>query len=416
MHKELFTARMIVPAYAAKFRCTGPQCPDHCCRTWEVFVDKDEYKSLRKLSNPSLAKLARHEMEQLPLEQQVEKRYGKIRFGAPPEKNCPFLSQDRLCQLHTQYGEQQLPDTCYSYPRSALEVDGAWRMGLTLSCPEAARLCLLDPGAMHFQEQPVTMRDSMKQRRQPDPALGMQALELHYFFVNLLQTRDYPFWQRLALIAMTCHEVDHLASAGRLAELPALQDSLTRAIVSGEARGWLDPIRPNIRQRFSAGGAMLYKALNQGVTAYYDRIYQSFCVGYKLQNGFEPDAAAIRYEAIWSVLMEPFFAEQPHFLENLFLNQLFLSVFPYGFAPSLLEHCCKILLAKYLMLMMLLTGLAASEGKAFSAEHAMWAVQVLAKGFDHGKQLYELGGILLAGDNPVPGLLTMLAEPLAGPV
>lgn len=44
-------------------------------------------------------------------------------------------------------------------------------------------------------------------------------------------------------------------------------------------------------------------------------------------------------------------------------------------------------------------------------QQAVWAVQVLAKNYDHTKSLAVLGKQMAAGENPLPGLMSLLAEP-----
>jgi lysine-N-methylase len=58
------------------------------------------------------------------------------------DRTCSFLSGDRLCTIHGRYGEELLPDTCASYPRSPVRIGDRLELTATPSCPEVARLVL----------------------------------------------------------------------------------------------------------------------------------------------------------------------------------------------------------------------------------------------------------------------------------
>jgi lysine-N-methylase len=58
---------------------------------------------------------------------------------------CPLLSEDRLCRIQAEFGEPFLSHTCATYPRVIHSIGDIRETALTLSCPEAARLVLLNP-------------------------------------------------------------------------------------------------------------------------------------------------------------------------------------------------------------------------------------------------------------------------------
>jgi lysine-N-methylase len=133
--------------YLEDFHCIGPDCPDSCCVGWQVFVDRANYSALRKASK----KKGQAEVERF---KRGVKRY---RADATDRKfasmqlqdggRCSFLRPDGLCHVHGEYGEALLSETCSMFPRSFSVAEQELTMGASLSCPEAARLCLLDAGA-----------------------------------------------------------------------------------------------------------------------------------------------------------------------------------------------------------------------------------------------------------------------------
>ena len=58
---------------------------------------------------------------------------------------CPLLTEDRLCRIQAELGEELLSHACATYPRIVNSIGGIEETALSLSCPEAARLVLLNP-------------------------------------------------------------------------------------------------------------------------------------------------------------------------------------------------------------------------------------------------------------------------------
>src|SRR5208282_1770811 len=71
---------------------------------------------------------------------------------------CPFLAEG-WCSIQKKLGEAFLPMTCATYPRLVNVVDDVMQRSLDLSCPEAARIVLLDPDPMQFDEDESHPRD-----------------------------------------------------------------------------------------------------------------------------------------------------------------------------------------------------------------------------------------------------------------
>ena len=129
--------------YMTSFRCIGPDCEDSCCGEWAVTVDDARHEALRRT-------MGQTEQGRAEFCAAVEYRVeGGGRVVAllvqRPDRNCAFLGADKLCTVQQRYGEALLPDDCALYPRSVGQLRGRVELSGNLSCPEAARLCLLAP-------------------------------------------------------------------------------------------------------------------------------------------------------------------------------------------------------------------------------------------------------------------------------
>lgn len=124
----------IYPLYAKDFICIAGKCPDTCCAGWEIVID-EKFQQIYKADSSAAAKKAVSKM--------YEDDEGDICLKLNNGR-CPMLNSDNLCELYIDMGKDALCDVCRIYPRFNKECDNANITGISLSCPEAARLILED--------------------------------------------------------------------------------------------------------------------------------------------------------------------------------------------------------------------------------------------------------------------------------
>jgi lysine-N-methylase len=129
-----------------------------------------------------------------------------------PDGRCTFLAPDGLCSVHATHGAAALPAVCATYPRVLTEVGGRLSLTATLSCPEAARLCLLAEDAMCVDDaEPAALAGFRVRHRLP--AAGQDPFVRHFpairsAFLGLLTLRDYPVASRLFFVAHLARRLD----------------------------------------------------------------------------------------------------------------------------------------------------------------------------------------------------------------
>lgn len=123
--------RIRKPAYYDSFRCIAGDCPDSCCKEWDVEVDDRAAAYYRSLTCDFGVLLSRH------LYEEEGRTYIAIENG-----RCPLWREDGLCTLHAALGEQALCEVCRDFPRIHHDYGSFQELGLELSCPEAARIIL----------------------------------------------------------------------------------------------------------------------------------------------------------------------------------------------------------------------------------------------------------------------------------
>lgn len=126
--------KTIYPKYAKKFNCIASDCPDTCCAQWEVVID-EKFQEIYKNSSSPAAKRAVSAM--------YTDSDGDVCLKLINNR-CPMLNESNLCDIYIHMGKDALCDVCRVYPRFNKDCDEYIFSGISLSCPESARIILAD--------------------------------------------------------------------------------------------------------------------------------------------------------------------------------------------------------------------------------------------------------------------------------
>ena len=172
------------PAYYKQFSCIADRCPDTCCAGWAVVADEE---SLEKY-------------------QIIEGFFGdKIRsiisvdedgdtFFTPVNNRCPFLLENGLCEMYVELGHENLCRTCRQYPRHITYFGARSETGISLSCPEAARIILHSSEPITFETENTL---DFPQPTDIDAELYFTLLEARKKAIDILQSREFSIESRI---------------------------------------------------------------------------------------------------------------------------------------------------------------------------------------------------------------------------
>ena len=131
------------PAYFDSFKCIATECPDSCCKEWEVEVDDASASLYRTLESP-LGDHLRSVLKDDP-------QWGTVM--TMENGRCPMWREDGLCRIQAELGHDALCKTCRDFPRLCHDYGTFQELGLELSCPEAARLILTSAAVPFLYEE-----------------------------------------------------------------------------------------------------------------------------------------------------------------------------------------------------------------------------------------------------------------------
>lgn len=196
----------LVPNYVTKFQCLGKECPDTCCAGWNVAIDRKTYKLYKSIDLKNLKEQLKNYVHR-NRKNSTENDYAYIEMQGE-DRSCPFLS-DSLCSIQLNAGEQYLSNTCATFPRRTTHMEGATEQTLSLSCPEAARLALLDPEALQLTECNLVIRpDTIEKIDFSYPHFTNILVFARAAILNILKDHKYKIHELLAILILFLEEFD----------------------------------------------------------------------------------------------------------------------------------------------------------------------------------------------------------------
>lgn len=179
----------VVPDFYPEFACIASRCGHSCCVGWEIDVDEVSLTRYAGVTGALGEKLRR----EISLEDSPH-------FRLDSRERCPFLTEENLCQLILQLGEDSLCQVCADHPRFRNWFPDRIEEGLGLCCEEAGRLLLTHEAPLTFLSLPA--EDEDEPASEEYLALRSQRDAL----IELLQNRSKPLKIQMCEAFSLCSE------------------------------------------------------------------------------------------------------------------------------------------------------------------------------------------------------------------
>jgi len=221
----------IAPKYMEQFQCIGSACEDTCCAGWKVIVDKETFKEYKNTSHPELKPLLKENVKRNRTGE-TDASYAKIKMDS--SGNCTLLDDDHLCRIQKELGPEFLSNTCAVYPRNLNMVENVIEKSATLSCPEVARLVLLNKEGIEFI-QDVEPSDSKGFVKKNSISKQQQEIfwDLRIFTITTLQNRNISIEDRLIILGLFLRKYEALVSDGKSDKTKAIIEEFNKGIDNG---------------------------------------------------------------------------------------------------------------------------------------------------------------------------------------
>ena len=200
-----------VPEYFKDFKCIASKCEDTCCAGWGIVIDDvtyDRYKNVQGKFGERLRSEIVHEA-------------GENIFVLKGN-NCPFLNKEKTCDIYINIGEENLCYTCQQYPRYTEEFGSLREIGISLSCPEAARIMLNNDKKVTFElsenEEVVSSYNDINAQ------LFIELLQSRNIVMDMLQDRDIDLRKRVALALLFVDEIQEKIDESEIKEIKSVRE------------------------------------------------------------------------------------------------------------------------------------------------------------------------------------------------
>jgi lysine-N-methylase len=362
-----------------EFKCIGSSCEESCCCGWRVQIDKQTYLAYKSNRHIELSELFAQAIQRNPKSCGTHD-YASISMTA--QGSCAFLDTENLCNIQKHLGHTALSTTCANYPRTANRLGAESEYSLGLSCPEAARLILLDPEPMQFIEvdiNPVLERPGALLFGLPtdsglEPEVIATMNDLRAVVVAILQCREMNVEARLLLLGKLLEESEQPMAKGQqgiLGSLPAVLGKYAQMLPHANViQEQVDALRPDPILRLRLFQAVLTDLQPDIQQPRLKRYFEEVCTGLSWQPGESGDDSALvaHHEEIYRTYYAPFFHSNPHILENCLVHHVFRTLFPLRSSGCLNQF--RELVCLFLISHVFLLGMAGSR-KGASNEMAV---------------------------------------------
>jgi lysine-N-methylase len=391
--KELSAREELRPQYTKAFQCIGSECEDTCCHGFAVTIDKATY--LRYEGNAEFRSGLETHFARID-GNATDSAFARIRLT--PDYNCPFLTRDRLCGIQIKHGSEYLSEVCVSYPRTSRRIDGLIEKALYLSCPEAARVVLLNPHLMKREKDEngsgsryqrlLTVGDQVgKANASPHAYLW----EIRSLTLALIRDRSYPLWQRLFILGLFCKRLDELVSTHMQALVPRLLREYAEALLEGKLRPLLDGIPEQRPLQLRLVSEVIERHLvlqsNDRGHARFRECVQDFLKGIEWDEVGPVESCTSAFAEARQRYYEPFMQAHPFILENYLVNHVFKTRFPFGVnhrgEPNTPQNEFLVMSVLFAAINGLLIGIAGHNREGFAMAHVVKLVQSFSKAVEH---------------------------------
>jgi lysine-N-methylase len=384
--------KVLVPHYLQSFSCIGSECEDTCCTGWNVDVDKSSYKKYKNVKDTMLETAIEKNIKR-NRKNSSDANYASIKMNN--EGACTFLNENRLCSIQLQLGENYLSNTCAVYPRSINQVNHVVEKAATTSCPEIARLALLNPNGIEFDElvEPAPIRSYIEKKIDTNSVIKQKKGEQYFweirvFIIQMLQNRAYSVSERLIILGLFLQKVQKCIETNNTNSIIDLITEYTRITNDGGMKEALLEIPKNIKVQIEFCKTLVDVRLTSSVQSRrYIECLADMLKGLNYTDESTTEEITARYETAYEDYYKPFMDEYEYILENYLVNYVYKNLFPFRRKTIFSDYV--LLVIHYSMIKLHLIGMAAQH-ECLNEELVIKLIQSFSKTVEHNSLYLQM--------------------------
>lgn len=191
------------PEYIQNFSCDGGKCAAKCCKGFQIDIDRIALEKYRMLQDLDVRKEI---LDNLFWNQETQ----TYRMKLDENFSCPMICENSLCFIQKKLGEDFLADSCAVFPRRTFVIGNTITRTLSLFCPVAAKLALIDSKPLKFRD--VSLKTSRSSAFLHQSISDMPArkflLPLEKIAIEILQNKNFSLNKRLTILGIMLSMID----------------------------------------------------------------------------------------------------------------------------------------------------------------------------------------------------------------
>ncbi|MGL4874042.1 MAG: flagellin lysine-N-methylase [Clostridium sp.] len=367
----------LIPSYLKRFKCIGGKCEDTCCSGWYISIDEDTYKKYKKIKNYKI----KNKIEKNVVRIRTNKSFNNVAKMKLRDGKCAFLMENMLCEIHKELGEEYLSETCKIYPKYVNRINGVLEKSVTISCPEAARIVLLNKEKLEFENcmiEESKFKHSDFNTNEEKKEMKDYFWELRIFSIGLLQNEDYNIEEKLIILGMFYENLKEIKDVKRLI------NRYSRYIKSKILKDEIGKIKSQDKYKISLCKDLL--KLNRKVgSENYEKILEKLVNGLKLNEEIEISINA--YKKTYADIYIPFIEKNEYIIENYLVNYVFKSCFPFDENEVFESYIMFVI--HYIIFKLHLIGCCAHR-RGMDSKECVEVFQVVSRTFEHDKNYFKM--------------------------
>lgn len=383
--------KVLMPAYMKDFQCIGSNCEDTCCKGWRVDIDKKTYKKYKNIKDKEIRDIIdKHVVRNR--KDVTDLKYAYISLGKQGMM-CPLLNEEGLCGLQLVLGEEYLSETCAMYPRTINVVDGVFEVSASLSCPEAARLALLNEKGIDFFETEEKLkiqfiRALINTQDNMEDSVYRYFWDLRVFTIMVLQERKYKLWERLIVLGVFYQKLQECIDNGQAEKVREIINLYTNIIKNKDLQDQLKAIPVKYDIQIEILKRLVDERYKMGIAnTNFIKQFAKFLLGINFEKDTEYEEIVNKYNEAYNTYYEVFMDRYEYILENYLVNYVFKELFPYNKSSNVFNAYVMLVL-HYSSIKMFLIGIAAHD-KGLTEESVISLIQAYNRTIEHSVDYLE---------------------------
>lgn len=377
--------RVLQPVYMNQFRCIGSECEDTCCGGWQITIDKKTYKEYKKVSDRDFQKKLRVSTVRIK-ESNHANAYAAMKLN---EKNeCNFLTEDKLCGIQQELGERSLCHTCSVYPRMVNKLDETFERSGAVSCPEVARLALLNKNGIDFEYNNAAITTKLYSADLQTTSYKSNSVEhnfwnIRHFIIETLQNRNFPLWERLLFVGLTIQKLQRNQYSDA-SDITNLMSSMNNLIHSGNASRVFSEVPEKLDIQYKILQLIAEARKNEGIHHQkFNDYYNQFLAGIKYSPENDSSDNLRNYKEALKGFRK-IESDYEFILENYLVNHVFSTLFPVSKDNNYLREF-GFLILHYSLIRIHLIGIHAHYDQTFNKDVVISFIQSFSRNIGHNK-------------------------------